>query len=109
MIRIRSALVLATVLVLAGAVTGCGGDDDEDNSASKLESCKQLCDEQATAACPLMLPADTCKQFCDLFAQAPAACQDAMKTASDCQLAQPDVCDIAACEQEESAYQQACM
>jgi hypothetical protein len=101
-----SALFLAAILGLA--LGACGDDEDEDDSAARLASCKQVCDEQAAAACPFMLPAETCKQFCDIFARADAACQEGMQRFSDCQLAQPDICDTSACEAEQSAFSQAC-
>jgi hypothetical protein len=58
--------------------------------------------------CPIAFPAETCKQICDAFAQTSPTCQDAVKTASDCQLAQADVCSVAGCDAEEMAYQEAC-
>ena len=92
--------------MLAFVAVGCG--DDEDSSAGKLESCKQVCDRSATAACGLSVPVDLCKQLCDAHAQAPAACQDALKAVSDCQLTQTDVCAATGCDAQETAYQAAC-
>lgn len=100
--------ILSCLFGLLGMVTACGSDDDKGGGAAKLESCKQLCDKQAAANCPLNLGADVCKQFCDAFAQAPAACQDASKAASDCQLAQADVCATDACKSQEMAVENAC-
>ena len=97
----------ATVLLALVAVA-CG-DDEADNSAAKLASCKQVCDKSATAMCGLnLVPADLCKQFCDAHAQAPAACQDALKAQSDCQLTKADVCAGTGCEAQDTAYQTAC-
>jgi hypothetical protein len=96
----------ATVL-LALAAVACG-DDEPENSAAKLESCKKVCDKSASASCGLTIPADVCKQFCDVHAQAPAACQDALKSLSDCQLTQADVCAGTGCEAQDTAYEAAC-
>jgi hypothetical protein len=98
-----------SMLALVGGVAACGGDDDDSGgSAAKLQSCKQFCDKQATASCPISLGADACKQICDAHAQAPAACQDALKALSDCQLALADACSASGCEMQETAYNQAC-
>ena len=97
----------AISMLLAWAAVGCG-DDEESSSTAKLESCKQVCDKSATASCVLMLPVDLCKQVCDAHAQAPAACQDALKAVSDCQLTQTDICTASGCDAQETAYQMAC-
>jgi hypothetical protein len=91
---------------LAFVAVAC--DDDENDSAAKLESCKQVCDKSATAACGLAFPVDVCKQLCDAHAQASAACQDALKATSDCQLTQANVCAGTGCEAQDDAYQAAC-
>ena len=98
------------VLLLAvfGGVVACGSDDEGGSSTAKLESCKQVCDQSSTANCLITLPADTCKEICGAFAQASAACQDALKAFSDCQLASADVCTAPGCDAQNAAYQQAC-
>lgn len=96
------------LLVVFGGVVACGSDDDGGGSAAKLESCKQVCEKSATANCFISIPVDTCKELCDAHAQASAACQDALKASSDCQLASADVCTAAGCDAQETAYQQAC-
>jgi hypothetical protein len=96
----------ATVL-LAFVAVACG-DDEEDNSAAKLQSCKQVCDKSATAMCGITIPADICKQLCDAYTQAPAACQDAVKALYDCQLTQADICSDTGCEAQNTAYEAAC-
>lgn len=101
---------LATTSLLLGVglgVVGCGGDDGGDSSA-KLASCKQVCEKQSTVTCPISFPLDACKQLCDAHAQAPAACQDALKALSDCQLMQTDVCSDTGCETQSTAYDAAC-
>jgi hypothetical protein len=109
MSSIRKLYILAMLFGAMAGVTACGGDDDDSaGSTAKLASCKQVCDKSATASCVISLPADTCKQLCDAYAQTSAACQDAVKAVSDCQLAQTDVCSIAGCDAQETAYQQAC-
>lgn len=105
----RKLWVSSLLLAVVGGVVACGGGDDDDSgggNAAKLASCKQVCDKSAN--CPIAFPADTCKQICDAHAQASAACQDALKTVSDCTLAQADVCAIAGCDDQETAYQNAC-
>ena len=92
------------VAVFVGVV-GCGGDDSS-NSSAKLESCKQVCDKQAS--CPINF-GDGCKAICDAHAQLSASCQDALKALSDCQLKQADVCSGAGCDAESTAYDSACM
>jgi hypothetical protein len=106
----RKVVVSMCLLTLTGGLlTACGGDDDDgDSSAAKLASCKQVCDKSGGAMCPISLPVDTCKQLCDAHAQAPVACQDALKALSDCQLTQTDVCAASGCDAQETAYQQAC-
>jgi hypothetical protein len=105
----RKVLVSTFLLALTGGLlTACGDDDDGDSSAAKLASCKQVCDKSSMATCPISLPVDTCKQICDAHAQTPVACQDALKAVSDCQLTQTDVCAVAGCDAQETAYQQAC-
>ena len=89
-------------------VVGCSSDDDGGDSSAKLASCKQVCEKQATATCPISFPLETCKQVCDAHAQAPAACQDALKALSDCQLTQADVCSDSGCDAQSSAYDAAC-
>jgi hypothetical protein len=96
------------LLVAFGGVVACGSDDDGGGSAAKLESCKKVCEKSATANCVISLPADACKELCDAHAQASAACQDALKASSDCQLASADVCTAPGCDAQETAYQQAC-
>ena len=99
--------VSSLLIAMVGGVVACGGDDDGGGgSAAKLESCKQVCAKSST--CPISFPIDTCKQLCDAHAQAPAACQDALKAVSDCQLAQADVCSASGCDAQETAYEQAC-
>jgi hypothetical protein len=105
MIQYRSVPLLALLLGLASA---CGGDDEEDDSAARLASCKQACDAVVEANCQIAFPADTCKDLCDVYAQTSVACQQAIKATSDCQLAQADVCDTSACSTEQQAAQQAC-
>ena len=107
---LRKLCGLGLVLAVAvGGVVACGGGDDNGGgSAAKLVSCKQVCDKSATASCPISLPADTCKQICDAHAQAPVACQDALKAVSDCQLTLADICSASGCDAQETAYQQAC-
>ncbi|HYQ04782.1 MAG TPA: hypothetical protein VER96_39175 [Polyangiaceae bacterium] len=97
--------LLAAVLVV---VVGCGGDDSNSgsNNSAKLESCKQVCDKSVN--CPIAFPADTCKQLCDAHSQASAACQDALKAVSDCQLKQADICADTGCDSESTAYNTAC-
>ena len=104
----RKLSVAGLLVVVVSAVVACGSDDDGGGSAAKLASCKQLCDKSATAACAFTVPADICKEVCDAHAQASAACQDALKASSDCQLAAPDVCSPTGCEAQSNAYQQAC-
>jgi hypothetical protein len=94
-------------IVLAWVAIACG-DDEEGNSAAKLESCKKVCDKSATASCGLNIPAEVCKQLCDAHAHTPAACQDALKSVSDCQLTQTDVCAGTGCEAQDTAYEAAC-
>ncbi|HVJ19016.1 MAG TPA: hypothetical protein VM686_26530 [Polyangiaceae bacterium] len=110
MFRARSMLALVNALALTAMITACGGDDDDDDgggsSAAAIASCKQVCAEQAAGNCSLF-PVDACNQLCDAFAQASPACQSAMKSVSDCQLEQ-GVCDVAVCDDEEMAFQQAC-
>jgi hypothetical protein len=60
------------------------------------------------ANCAISIPVDDCKAICDLFGGASAACQDAMKAMSDCQLASTDVCTAPGCDAQETAYSQAC-
>ena len=109
MSSMRKLSISALLFAVIAGVTACGGDDDDSGgSAAKLASCKQVCDKSATASCLISLPADTCKKLCDAYAQAPTACQDAVKAVSDCQLAQTDICSIAGCDAQETAYQQAC-
>lgn len=97
------------LLVIAfGGVVACGSDDDGGGSAAKLESCKKVCEKSATANCVISLPVDACKELCDAHAQTKAACQDALKAVSDCQLASADVCTAAGCDAQETTYQQAC-
>lgn len=98
----------AVLLALGFGVTGCGDDNDSSGSPAKLASCKQVCEKAATASCPISLPLDACKQICDAHAQTPAACQDALKALSDCQLTQADICTAPGCDAQETAYQQAC-
>jgi hypothetical protein len=104
----RKLCISGLVLALLAGVVACGDDDDSGGSEAKLASCKQVCDKSATASCVISLPVDTCKQLCDAFAQTSAACQDALKAVSDCQLTQADVCAVAGCDAQETAYQQAC-
>ena len=107
---IQKLCVSAFLVVLVGCVVACGSDDSNNGggSSAKLESCKQVCAKQATAKCPISLPLDACNQICDAHAQASSACQDALKAVSDCELTQADVCAIAGCDAQETAYQQAC-
>lgn len=98
----------AVLLALSFGVVACGDDDEGSGSAAKLASCKQVCEKQASASCPISLPIDACKQICDAHSQASAVCQDALKALSDCQLTQPDVCAASGCDAQETAYQQAC-
>jgi len=95
--------LLAAVLVV---VVGCGGDDSSSNSSAKLESCKQVCDK--SVSCPISFGADACKQICDAHSQASAACQDALKALSDCQLKAADICADTGCDSESTAYNTAC-
>jgi hypothetical protein len=106
----RKLSVFGLLFVSLGGVVACGDDDDDSggSSAAKLASCKQVCDKSATASCVISLPIDVCKQLCDAHAQLSAACQDALKGVSDCQLASADVCTAAGCDAQETAYQQAC-
>ena len=96
----------ATVL-LAFVAVACG-DDEEDHSAAMLESCKKVCDKSATAMCGGLDLGDFCKQVCDAYVQAPAACQDAVKAVSDCQLTQADICADTGCDAQNTAYETAC-
>jgi hypothetical protein len=106
----RSVCISSLLFAVVGGVVACGGDDgDGGGSAAKLESCKQMCEKAEAAHCPITLGLDACKQICDAHAQAPAACQDALKAVSDCQLAQADACSASGCDAQETAYQQACM
>ncbi|HYQ43296.1 MAG TPA: hypothetical protein VER11_15050 [Polyangiaceae bacterium] len=98
-----TSLLMAVVL----GVVGCGDDGGGDSSA-KLASCKQVCEKQSTVTCPISFPLETCKQLCDAHAQAPAACQDALKALSDCQLMQADICSDSGCETQSNAYDAAC-
>ena len=112
-----SSKLLIALLLAAGAATACGGDDDDNGdggggngsgTAAELESCKLVCDEMATASCPIAVPADLCQQLCDAFGLTSDACRQAVKTVSDCQLELADICSIQGCDAEEMAYQQAC-
>jgi len=101
-----TSLLIAVIL----GVVGCGSDDSNNsgNNSAKLASCKQVCEKQAAASCPIAFPVDDCKQICDAHSQASAACQDALKANSDCQLAQADICSGSGCDAQENAYTAAC-
>ena len=102
-------LGITSLLLAVVGIVGCGGDDDDAGASSaKLASCKQVCEKSSAASCAISLPVDTCKQICDAHAQTPAACQDALKALSDCQLAQADVCSDTGCDSQDTAYNQAC-
>ena len=104
----RKLCISGLLLVVLAGVVACGDDDDSGGSAAKLVSCKQVCEKSAAASCVISLPVDACKQLCDAYAQTSAACQDAVKAVSDCQLTQADVCAISGCDAQETAYQTAC-
>jgi hypothetical protein len=109
MISLRKIVGALLLLGLVGTTAACGDDDDSSGgSAAKLESCKQVCAKVQTANCPLNFGQEACNQICDAHAQAPAACQDALKAVSDCQLTQADICSATGCDAQETAYQQAC-
>lgn len=100
-----TSLLMAVVV----GVVGCGGDDNGGGGSSvKLASCKQVCEKQSMVTCPISFPLEACKQICDAHAQAPAACQDALKALSDCQLTQPDICSDSGCQTQSDAYDAAC-
>ena len=102
--KVCASLCLLSVMGLVA----CGGDDDDKGgSSAKLESCKTVCEKTAAGGCQF-LAVDDCKKLCDAFAQASAACQDAVKAQSDCQLAQADVCGNTGCDAQVSALDQAC-
>lgn len=108
MISIKKIVGAVLLLGLMGTVA-CGDDDDDSSGgAAAVASCKQVCTKMSGANCPLDLGADFCNQVCDAHTQAPAACQNALKAVSDCQLAQADICSMAGCDQQQTAYQQAC-
>ena len=98
---------MSWLIAVGIGVVGCGDDNDGDSSA-KLASCKQVCEKQSTVTCAISFPLDLCKQLCDAHAQAPAACQDALKSLSDCQLTQADVCSDSGCQTQSNAYEAAC-
>jgi hypothetical protein len=104
----RSISISAVIFLVCAGVTACGGDDDDGGGAANLESCKEVCAKSNAVPCPISFGLDACNQLCDAHAKAPVACQKALKAVSDCQLKQADVCAIAGCDAEESAYQQAC-
>jgi hypothetical protein len=108
----RKVLVSTFLFVSVGGwLTACGGEDEDDDAASsaaKLEPCKQVCEKSVMVMCEFTLPVDACSQICEAHAQAPAACQDALKALSDCQLRAVDVCLVTGCDAEETAYDQAC-
>jgi hypothetical protein len=109
MTSIKKIAFAVLLLGLMGTVA-CGGDDDDSSGggAAAIASCKQVCTKTSGAKCALDLGVELCNQICDAHAQAPAACQNALKAVSDCQLAQADICSAAGCDQQETAYQQAC-
>ena len=107
MISIQKIFGAVLLLGLLGTVA-CGDDDDSSGGgAAAVASCKQVCAKTSGKPCDLF-GAEVCNQICDAHAQAPAACQNALKAVSDCQLAQADICSAAGCDQQETAYQQAC-
>jgi hypothetical protein len=102
----KACLKLGSIAAIGAALIGCGSDDDDGGGGSNsaaLASCNQVCDKQAGTACAL-LSAQECKEFCSAIMQnVNADCAAKQKAAADCQLAQPDVCETAACQAEEDA------
>jgi hypothetical protein len=101
--------MMAAGLVLAG----CGGDDDDDDSANSaaIQSCKSACAGYEAGGCQVGTLAE-CETDCDDIGAAPADCQSATGAYYDCELAQPDICDIAvmtACNTELATMSSSCM
>ena len=98
--RIKRRLWPALALLTATATTimACGSDDGDDTGSSNaaVVACRTLCDKQEAGGCTLFESAADCKEFCGVIPSTSADCQSKSQASSDCQNAQPDVCDDAA-------------
>ena len=99
---------VSTFLLGASVMLPACGSDDNGGSAAKLASCKQVCDKSANCQSPIQISVADCKTFCDVFAQGSAACQDALKAQSDCELAAADICNVTGCDAQEMAVNTTC-
>jgi hypothetical protein len=84
---------VATMMLLAA----CSGSSDQPASSGSeaVASCNKVCEKQGEKACsgPIMVSVDDCKQLCaGIVSVASPACQAQIKSESDCQLMQPDIC-----------------
>ena len=99
---------VSTFLLDANLMLAACDNDDNKNSSAKLASCKQVCDKSANCQGPIQISVADCKTLCDAFAQGSAACQDALKAQSDCELAAADICNVTGCDAQEMAVNTAC-
>jgi hypothetical protein len=80
--------------VLSGLLVACGG-----GGAGGGET---VCDRQAAGGClgPFFKTADQCNAFSDgIVARLDSVCQVTAEASEDCQLSQPDICDMRALRQ----------
>lgn len=80
---------MVLLCLLLTSIAACG----DDTADAAILRCGQVCDAQDVGEC-LLTTLNDCKTLCEeLIAPMDGDCQDKVRLTSDCQLAQPDVCD----------------
>lgn len=77
----------AAIAALACIAASCGGDDDD------VGSCHDVCQKQEMNGCTVFASQEACDALCEGY-KGIEGCASAGKAYWDCQLAQPDICDL---------------
>jgi hypothetical protein len=91
----RSREILAHLALTIAVVSGCGDDEDGDETNAAVESCRQVCDAIEEEGClEVTYPTlDACLDNCDDVLELSTGCQEASRALDECRLSRTTLCD----------------